>query len=148
MWRNQRTSINSSTTKKHVHFGECQVHPVEKIPGEDRPNLWYQSNELHHLFEQDMEKVHSESIAETDVFTARGMEDERGLKLLVDSENRPIKSYMKDVLGAYQYGKEEYGSADPDMLRSFAVSRSSKDRERAQSLGTKDFLDVYKSYIL
>lgn len=145
------SSMNSSITKKHVHFGESDVHSVEKAPREDRYCLWYQSDELHDLFEQDLEKAHNESSAASDdeAFTARGLELQRGLNLLVDEQkNRPIKSYMKDVLGIYQYGKVEYGSADPDMLRSFAASRSEKDRERAQYLGKQDEQEAYKSYVV
>ena len=134
-------------TKRHVHFGDAEVHPIQKSPKMDKPMLWYKPEELHNLLEQDLTKMQGNQPM-NDSFTERGLEEARGLNLLVDESNKPIKSYMRDVLGIYQYGKQEYGNTDPDVLRTFAVSRSAMDRERAHDLGKQDEQEAYKSYTI
>ena len=146
------TSTNSSATKKHTEHvcfnGEAAIHDFAKVSREDWPSIWYGRDELHQLLDQDTVRVHQHTHNDPG-FSDRGLEKERGLVHLIDEyHNAPIKSYMKDVLGVYQYGKLEYGvDADPDRLRSFAVSRSLQDRERAQMLGKKDEEEAQSSYL-
>jgi hypothetical protein len=125
------------TKKEHVHFGEATVHSVSRYPNEDKANLWYTVTELSPELKQDQEKAALHE-AETDSFTPRGLEEGRALSRAVAYKNDPIKSYMKDVLGIYHYGKEEYGSTDPESLCRFAVSRSQQDRKLARDLAAQD----------
>lgn len=155
------TLINSSTTKKHNHVRfhrKPDVHDFVKVSRDDWPMLWYNRDELHHQLDQDTRRAHHSTAAanyDNDLdFTDRGLEDERGLAhvLLLEDEQRhkdaPIQAYLRNVLGVYQYGQAEYGAeADPDRLRSFAVSRSRQDRERAERLAQQDAREVRHSYI-
>ena len=144
---------------KQVQFGEATVHIVEKTPVTDHPNVWYNSDELIQLLEQEKQKF---SVSDSDLgtFTTRGLEQDHRLSgLLTEFNNdhndkdcythtkRPQLPYIRDVLGIYKYGKAEYGSVDPDMLRSFAVSRSKQDCERAEEMGKQDEKEAFDSYV-
>jgi len=140
--------------------GTDQVYSIEKYPVECRSVLWYNRQELWKCLEQDgdtrnmlLQRKTEQTFDNDNVFTMRGLEldhDTLGIQLATiaggvggedeidDEKCRSIKSYMQDVIGVYRYGMAEYGQADPEMLRSFAVSRSSQDRQHAQELGLQN----------
>ena len=132
--------------KEHVRFGSNTVHAVIKVDQEDKPKLWYSSNELSPVLKDDQERAASHQ-SETDSFTPRGLEEGRALSRAVNAKNDPIKSYMKDVLGVYQYGKIEYGITDPESLGRFAVSRSVQDRKWAESVAVQDAQEALICYL-
>ena len=66
---------------------------------------------------------------------------------LVRAKNDPIKSYMQDVIGIWEYGKREYGKVDPESLGRFAVSRSVQDRQLAESMAAQDAQEAMECYL-